>query len=60
MQRVAAGHLEVTSSSVAAAVLNAWATGVDTRMFAAEGLSLAEGPPVPRWWSARHSRTAPR
>ena len=40
----AAGHLDVTSTSVAAAVLNAWSTGVDTRMFAAESAYLAEGP----------------
>jgi NitT/TauT family transport system substrate-binding protein len=40
----AAGHLEVTTTSVAAAVLNAWATGVDIRMFAAEQAYLAEGP----------------
>jgi NitT/TauT family transport system substrate-binding protein len=40
----AAGHLEVTTTSVAAAVLNAWATGVDIRMFAAEQAYLAGGP----------------
>jgi NitT/TauT family transport system substrate-binding protein len=40
----AAGHLEVTTTSAAAAVLNAWATGVDIRMFAAEQAYLAEGP----------------
>ncbi len=40
----ATGHLEVTSTSVAAAVLNAWSTGVDTRMIAAESAYLAEGP----------------
>jgi NitT/TauT family transport system substrate-binding protein len=40
----ATGHLEVTSTSVAAAVLNAWSTGVDIRMIAAESAYLAEGP----------------
>jgi NitT/TauT family transport system substrate-binding protein len=40
----ATGHLEVTSTSVAAAVLNAWSSGIDTRMFAAESAYLAEGP----------------
>jgi NitT/TauT family transport system substrate-binding protein len=41
---VAAGHLEVTSTSVAAAVLNAWSIGVDARVIAAESAYLAEGP----------------
>jgi NitT/TauT family transport system substrate-binding protein len=40
----ATGHLEVTSTSVAAAVLNAWSSGVDMRMIAAESAYLAEGP----------------
>lgn len=40
----AAGHLEITTTSVAAAVLNAWATSVDIRMFSAEQAYLADGP----------------
>jgi NitT/TauT family transport system substrate-binding protein len=40
----AAGHLNITTTSIAAAVLNAWAAGVDIRMIAAEQAYLAEGP----------------
>jgi NitT/TauT family transport system substrate-binding protein len=41
----AAGHLDVTVTSVAAAVLNAWAGGVDARMFVTESAYLPTGPP---------------
>jgi NitT/TauT family transport system substrate-binding protein len=39
-----AGHLDVTITSVAAAVLNAWARGVDTRMLLTEAAYLPNGP----------------
>lgn len=41
---LAAGQLDVTSTSVAAAVLNAWARGVDARMLVAESAYLPDGP----------------